>query len=295
MRKRYLALWLLTALPCFGEGLFLWEAEGENGKAYLLGSIHLAKPELYPLPQPIEDAFSESDSLVVEINLNEGDEAAMAAKMLTAGVYGDGRKLTEELSDETSALFRGYLEERGLPLPMFDALRPWMAALTVSISEMQRLGFDPELGIDKHFLDQAKSNGKPVLQLETADYQIELLSGFDEELQEKFLLYTLRDVERTGEMIDTIMAAWSDGDTSRMEELLLESGLDDPGGQAIYQKMYLDRNHAMADKIRGMLEAGGTYFVVVGAGHLIGEEGIVELLGADYAVRQFEAAAAAAR
>jgi len=291
-----LAALLLFVGPGLGqENVFLWEATSESGgSAYLLGSIHLAKPELYPLDPAIEEAYQSADSLVVEVDLNETEEAEMAALMMQAGVYGDGRKMLEELTPETAELFTAYLEERSLPTAMFNSMRPWMAAMMITVVEMQRLGYQPEFGIDKHFLNQAKEGGKPVRQLETARFQIDLLSSFPENLQDTFLRQTLIDQDRVGDMIDEMISSWRDGQVETLEEILVAQS-EDPEMQAVNEAMIDDRNHAMAEKIAAMLEAGETPFVVVGALHLVGDEGVVRLLkDAGYQVRQVEAAAVAA-
>ena len=294
LRRWLLPLGLLAVLPAFGEELFLWETENEQSKVYLLGSIHMAKPDFYPLPEPIQDAFAESDSLVVEIDLSPEAEAEIGVMALAAGIYGDGRRLSEELSPETLDLFQSYLEERGLPVVMFDSMRPWMAAQAVTIAEMTRLGFDPALGVDRHFMDRARNAGKSIIPLETPEFQINLLSGFNDELQEMFLLYTLKDMSRTSEMIDSLIKAWNSGDTAAMEEIMLPAeAMEDEFAAPVYEKLFFDRNRNMAEKIRGMMAAGGTYFVVVGAGHMVGEEGLVSLLGRDYTVTQAVAAEAA--
>ena len=294
LRRWLLPLGLLAVLPAFGEELFLWETENEQSKVYLLGSIHMAKPDFYPLPEPIQDAFAESDSLVVEIDLSPEAEAEIGVMALAAGIYGDGRRLSEELSPETLDLFQSYLEERGLPVVMFDSMRPWMAAQAVTIAEMTRLGFDPALGVDRHFMDRARNAGKSIIPLETPEFQINLLSGFNDELQEMFLLYTLKDMSRTSEMIDSLIKAWNSGDTAAMEEIMLPAeAMEDEFAAPVYEKLFFDRNRNMAEKIRGMMAAGGTYFVVVGAGHMVGEEGLVSLLRRDYTVTQAVAAEAA--
>lgn len=293
---RYLALFLLflVSLPGRADGLFLWEAAGERGKAYLLGSIHLAKPDFYPLPDAIEGAFAESESLVVEIDLSPEQEARMGAMFLTAGIYDDGRKLTETISPETLALFTAYLEERGVAPAMFNSMRPWMAAIAVQVAEMQRLGYDPQIGIDRHFLRQAREAGKPILQLETPEFQLNLLSGFEEELQEEFLHYTLKDLERTPDMIDALVQTWRSGDAEAMEAILLRPEEMDEKSAPIYEKMFFERNRDMAKKIAAMIAEGGTYFVVVGAGHLVGDQGVPTLLDVDFEVSQVESAVAAA-
>lgn len=173
-------------------------------------------------------------------------------------------------------------------------MRPWLAALTVTLSEMQRLGYDPLLGIDRHFLAQAKETGMRVEQLETPEFQINLLSGFDDEMQDLFLHYTLKDMAGTAEMIDELMAAWLEGDADTVEQLLLAPDDPDPRAEPVYEKLFYERNRDMVKKISAMIDSGGVWFVVVGAGHLVGEKGLVDLLSESYDVTQVQAKAASA-
>ena len=188
--------------------LFLWEVVGEKGKAYLLGSIHLARQDLYPLDETIENAFTQSDTLVVEVDLNEIDQGALQQKALFAGVYGDGRKLEDELSPETLDELRSFLDARAIPFSPFNAMKPWLVAMAITAAEMMRQGYSPEFGIDKHFLDQAKAADKPVRALESADFQIELLAGFPDEEQDRFLLYTVQQADEGTEVIEDMIGAW---------------------------------------------------------------------------------------
>ena len=258
--------------------LFLWEAVGEKGKAYLLGSIHLARDDLYPLDKTIESAFAESETLVVEVDLNQLDESAFQLQALAAGVYGDGRTLESELSSDTLGKLQSFLEERGVPFSPFRVMKPWLVAISLTAMEMLKLGYKAEFGIDKHFLDRAEREDKPVSALESADFQIRLLSDFSEELQELFLSQTLEDAARISDVVDKLVNAWKRGDAETIEELILEAA-DDARMKPLYDKFFYRRNVDMATKIANLLDSGGSLFVVVGAGHLVGDEGIIQLLG----------------
>ena len=279
--------------------LFLWEVVGEKGKAYLLGSIHLARQDLYPLDETIENAFMQSDTLVVEVDLNEIDQkGALQQKALFAGVYGDGRKLEDELSPETLDDLRSFLDARAIPFSPFNAMKPWLVAMAITAAEMMRQGYSPEFGIDKHFLDQAKAAGKPVRALESADFQIELLAGFPDEEQDRFLLYTVQQADEGTEVIEDMIGAWKSGDVDTIEEHIVEVVRKDEKLKPLFYKLFESRNNDMTGKVGAMLDSGGTWFVVVGAGHLAGDTGIVRQLsdsGRQLEIRQLSAATAEVR
>ena len=271
----------------------LWEIISENARVYLLGSIHLARPDLYPLDDAITAAFDETDTLVVEVDVTGVDQIALGKKMFALGAYNDGRKLSDQLSPESLDDLKSFLSERGFPFAMFDSMRPWLGSLMISVMEIQRLGYDPKHGIDKHFIDQAKKQQKPIQALETADFQISLFSTFPEELQEELLRYTIANVDRIPDMVDELTAAWRRGDTAALDRVMFESIRDDERLEPVYEKLIYERNATMTEKIRGYLAEGGSWFVVVGAGHLVGERGIVDLLENDglFEIKQVASAA----
>jgi uncharacterized protein YbaP (TraB family) len=293
-RRRFGLSLLLAATSTLSaqQRLLLWEASGDNGKAYLFGSVHTAKPDMYPLNPAIEEAYASSDSLVVEVNMNAIDQQALSQKTMSLGVNFDGTTLADELPAEDLATLKAFCEQRNLPFAALNIMKPWFAAMTLAIMEYKRLGYDFEIGIDRHFLKKAAESGKTVEQLETAESQLEMLAGFSPELQRKFVVYSIRDLQNVNDKVDGLMRAWKDGDVQTLEKLMLDMGQADSNElQPVYDAMITNRNYAMEEKIAAMIEDGGTHFVVVGAGHLVGDEGIVNLLSKDerFRVAQVEA------
>jgi uncharacterized protein YbaP (TraB family) len=273
--------------------VFLWKVTSDAAEVYLLGSIHLAKPEMYPLDARIEEAFRASDNVVVEVNVGVGDTMQQQALALQLGVYSDGSTVKDHLSPEAFAKFQAFLEERGLPLAVFQGFRPWMSAATLQVLEMQRVGFDTEIGIERHFLGPAEEQGKAIHELESADFQLRMLAEMPDELQELFLISTIDEYASFSERIDQMIAAWKVGDATVLENMLLEDYREKPEMRPLYQRILIDRNVGMAKKIAGMLEGGGKWFVIVGAAHLAGEQGLVEMLrrdSHDFEVQQVGAA-----
>jgi len=162
-----------------------------------------------------------------------------------------------------------------------------MLALTLSSLEIMKLSYDPKFGVDWHFLSKA-GQGKKVLELEGLEYQINLLSGLSPEEQESFLLLALKDLKNAGEEADSLVKAWAAGDAQKVEEILMKKLKDDSRLLPFYEKFLYRRNRDMVSKIEVYLKTNGTYFVVVGAGHLVGEKGILEMLKAKgFKVRQY--------
>ena len=143
--------------------------------------------------------------------------------------------------------------------------------------ELQKLGLSPEYGIDNYFIKKAE-NKKQVVELESIDYQVNLLNSFSDAEQELFLASTLKDLDLLKKEINTILTAWNAGDTKTMESYVSKSLRDDPRMLPIYKKLIFERNKNIASKIEGYLKTNEQYYVVVGAAHLVGKDGIIEIL-----------------
>jgi uncharacterized protein YbaP (TraB family) len=199
---------------------------------------------------------------------------AMASAMMTEGMYSGGDSLWDHISAETRHAMEAYCKRSALPIDMFANMKPWLAAMTLSTLPFVRAGMDPSLGLDQHFLDEA--GDKRVDPLETAEWQLSLFTSLSPEMQEQLLAST---VEGHGDPIaesKELIATWKSGDAARIEELLHKHP---EGPPELSRKLLEDRNPHMADAIAHCLETAGHCFMVVGAAHLVGKEGVVELLG----------------
>ncbi len=257
----------------------LYKVSSPGSTVYILGSIHLAKPELYPLDSAIEEAYSKSDVLVVELDAESRESmTVMQNTMTTLGTYPQGRTLQSELSVTTYRDLKSYTGKRGIPLETLQQMRPWVVMLQLSMTEMLRLGYDPELGIDKHFLDRAKKEKKAIIALETIEEQMALLSRDDRAYQEKLLRYTLASMGEMETMLNALFTNWKNGDGEAIEKLFLLSMQDDADLKDVYDDLVTRRNYKMTEKIAAFLRTERDCFVIVGAGHVVGREGIIDLL-----------------
>ena len=264
---------------------FLWKVQSKTNTVYVLGSIHFARKDIYPLNQKIENAFDQSDFLVVEANVNDIKKIDIQ-KLMEQAVYPDNDTLEKHISPETLESLKKETGGLGIPFELLNKQKPWFLAMTLVALESIKLGLDPNLGIDKYFLSKAEGK-KKMLELESVDEQISLLSGFSDKDQELFLIYTLKDLHIMEQEVNQLTQAWISGDTKSMESLLTKSLSEDKTLSAIFEKLIFERNRRMVSKIEDFLRTKGTYFVIVGAGHLVGSQGIIELLrGKGYLLEQ---------
>lgn len=255
---------------------FLWRVSTLHTTVYLMGSIHLGKPSMYPLDPDIELAFQVSDHLVVEVDIDALDPLQTQQKMLSLGMYADGDSLTDNITPQTLRKLEKRMEGYGLEPSYFTLFKPWFVALSLTVMQIKQLGFDENYGIDKYFLGKARDR-MPILEIESLDEQLSLLAGLPD--QELFLEFTLNTLDDTEKMLDVLLKAWQEGDAATMGQIMISQALEKyPQTRPIYEKIFFERNRNMTQKIQEYLEKEGTYFVVVGAGHLVGEKGIVALL-----------------
>lgn len=275
---------------------FLWKLQ-KNSTVYLLGSIHVGKEHLYPLNDAINNAFDESDFYVMEVNFNKINLFDLSRKMLSRGMYPEGQSLKDRLSEEDYNYIKQKLEDLGYSIDTYQYQKPWLIGMYVQLRALKRMGYNEEFGIDMHFLkrtniENSKETGKKreVIGLETADFQLDLLSSYDEDIQVKFLKYQLNDIDKMAESMDSMLVLWKQGKTEAFDSLMKPKDSEqEKVYDVVYEKLLYERNINMAKKISEFLqnEKGKTYFVVVGAAHLVGEGGILDLLKKEgYAYKQ---------
>jgi len=275
------ALLLLSATSTYArdDKAFFWRVESNDVTVYLMGSIHFADSSFYPLRKEIEDAFRQSDTLVVELDINKTDTNAYSNLIAEKGVYKNGRTIKDAITEETWLQLRQRLLHLNVQYDVIKHYKPGVLVLTLSSIQVMQMGFSPQLGIDAYFLTRAlqKNNQKKIVELEKLEQQLDLFLNIpDGELLLKESLYSLDEAEL---LMADMVRFWKDGDEVLMNKLLFEDALTEyPAFSAIYDRLFYERNSQMTSKIDAMLKRQGHYFVVVGSGHLLGDKGIVTLL-----------------
>ena len=253
---------------------FLWQVKSNTSTVYLLGSIHVAKPDFYPLNDVIEESYKKSDALVVEVDINNVDMNSMMNRVMLPG----RETLESKLSKKTYEKIKKLFEKNNIPETMYYKFKPWFAVMMITMMDVKNSGYNQNLGIDKYFLDKAKKDNKKIIELESAKQQFDVFDIDLKDYQDEFVKYTLEDSDNTIEMIDSLASYWKQGDIKKMNNLINEPLSKDSTFKIINNALIDKRNLKMAKKIIDFLKTGKIYFVVVGAGHLIGEAGIINLL-----------------
>ncbi len=256
-----------------GKG-FIWAIEGKGQTGWLVGSLHLLPPDAYPLPASMDAAFVAAEVLVEEADPEELSKPEAAAELLKRAFFPPGQTLEASVSAATYKTLTDRATKAGLPSPALQQMRPWMVAVTLAALEMQQSGFDPALGLDKHFRDRAKAASKSFRTVETAMEQIGMLESLGPAMQDDLVAEALRGSSSEISQSKELFAAWKVGDGVRMDRILVEGAKASP---EIYRALFVDRNRRWVPKIEACL-AGARCMIVVGAGHLVGTDGLVTLL-----------------
>ena len=255
---------------------FLWKVEAPSGNvAYLVGSIHVLTADAYPLPAAIDKAFSDSKTLVEEVDLDEMSDPLMMMSALTKAMLADGKTLDQVVSAETYAEVKKRAEAFGMPMAALNRMKPWLVAVTLMAPTLQSSGFKPELGIDRHYFERAKEKNMKRQGLETLAYQLDRFDQMSPKLQEDLLKATIEDLDTQVTGVKDLVRAWSTGDVSTVEKLALTAFLESP---ELYQRLLLERNQNWMPHVEKCLTDNAGCFVVVGAAHLVGKDGLPALL-----------------
>jgi uncharacterized protein YbaP (TraB family) len=266
-----------TAQPRTATRSFMWKATRQQGAVYLVGSVHMLTKDFYPLAAPIEAGFKDSDLLVEEVDLAEMLAPDQQFSLLARGMLPAGQTLDKVVSPATMALVNARVGSLGMPASALQQFKPWFLAMTLMAVEWEKAGFDAALGLDKHFYDRAQTEGKTVQGLETTEYQISRFDGMAMTQQDRFLAESLKDLDAEKASVQKIADAWKTGDLPTLERLVLQDVKDDP---FMYQRLLVERNRNWLPKIEALFARRGRAFIVVGAAHLVGPDGLIAMLKA---------------
>jgi uncharacterized protein YbaP (TraB family) len=264
---------------------FLWKVEGPGASvAYLLGSLHVLTPEFYPLSADINKAFAASRTLVEELDLDEMNDPAQMMSALSKAMLSDGSTLDQIVAPSTFAEVSSRAGKAGLPMMALQRMKPWLVAITLMGPTLQAAGFKAELGIDKHFFDRAKEAGLKRQALETLAYQLDRFDQLSPRLQEEMLISSMKELDTQVGNVRELAQQWAAGDVKALEASLLASF---EGSRELYGRLLVERNHNWVPHVEACLQQDAGCFIVVGAAHLVGPDGLPTLLTKKgYAVTQ---------
>lgn len=263
-----------TIVQAQGQGPALWVIRDADSTLYLLGTVHVLRPETAWGSAKVDAAFDSADRVVLEIS-NPDDQAAIQPLIAQYGIS-PARPLSSLLTAAEITQLDAAAQTIGASAAQLDPLRPWLVALSLSVAPLVKAGYDPQSGVELILKARAEAAGKPVTGFETIDKQVSILAGLSEDTQLAFLRSTLNEVDTATTELDALVGAWAVGDVASIERL----GVTEMRNQSeeIYQALLVRRNTDWATQIQTLLEGSGTVFIAVGSAHLAGDDSVQSIL-----------------
>ena len=268
---------ILDAVPTTPHPLYLWRYQSDSATVYLAGSIHMLKSSLYPLAKQLQAAFDSSTHLVLEVDSTALTTQDMQMKVMKAGLLPSGQTLRGVLAQPLHERLEARLQSYGIDIAAVQRMNPAMVMNQLVLLRLMALGYDAALGMEQHFT--ALLGDRQILELESVDQQLEMLFGQPIETQIQLLRDALDQELDVEPIMADMITAWLSGADQRFLDLFSEQAGDSELAKAFNKQLLDDRNQGMAQKVQSYLEATGTYFVLIGAAHFIGDNGIVAILG----------------
>jgi uncharacterized protein YbaP (TraB family) len=254
----------------------LFVARDADSTLYLFGTVHIRRPGSEWGGPNAQEALAEADEVWTEMEIADATESEVQALVLSRGMAPADRPLSSWLNKEERAQLNAAVERLGASPAMFERMRPWLAAMTLSVMPMLQQGYDPEAGADRAIIGAAGQARQRAF--ETAAQQVGFFADLSDTAQREYLMDTVNSVDEDAEGIDALSGAWERGDLDQLETLVLNDFRQ--SYPELFQVIFTQRNHAWTDTLMQELDGAGVDFVAVGAGHLLGEDGLVELLRA---------------
>lgn len=259
----------------------------EGNTIWIMGSIHVGYDYFYPLPDYAYQVYNEADTLAVEFDVVafESDLSAQT-EALTPMIYTDGSTISDYISQDLYDRAVQVLTDAGYYMEALDYYNVAMWSMLLDSLLIEELGVATGLGIDLHFLNKAHDDGKKIEDIESAQFQYGMMADYSMPLQLMLLessLESWEDLELYRENLEELAACWASGDEAELVSLLAaESDELTEDERALYeeynQAMITDRNIGMADFAEAALADGDQTLIVVGAAHVVGEGGMIDLL-----------------
>lgn len=256
----------------------LWQACDADNCLYLLGSFHLLTAEDYPLAPSVDTAFGDSAHLLFELTPDDMDNPETGRRMAQLARRADGSTLQARMPEADWVRLEAFSKARGMPLQQFQTLEVWFVALMVNVVEMQRLGLDPALGLDRHLQQRAGKAGKPASGLETVDAQLQVFAGMSDVEQLEAMRDTLDTLDRIDQEIRELHTLWRKGDDEALTARFVDKMVDKY--PALYRRIQVQRNQAWMPALRAQLDdvRDANAMAVVGSMHLLGDDGLLAML-----------------
>ena len=262
----------------------MWVVKDADSTVYLLGTIHALKSDVDWQSPKLETAFKASDEYWMEADV-DADPAAVQSYVMNFGTDPQ-HPLQSKLDPADYAKLTSIAGDLNIPADQLAQMRPWLAMIALTTAQAQKIGYNPDNGVDITLERSAKAQGKAIRAFETASQQLGFFSSLPQKLEVEMLVQTLREMDAGPKLLDEMEQDWLAGDTEQLDRV----GFADMRKEMpqLYDVVIKRRNADWAKQIEAMMRGAGTHFIAVGAGHLSGPDSVPTLLkAAGYRVERY--------
>lgn len=281
-----LGLWVVTSsLPAQS---YVWKVTRGTSTLYLGGTCHVLRNQDLPLPAEFDQAFAASSALYFETDVGRLQSPETQQRILAEGMFMDGRSLDQVLTPAAWKAAKAYGAKAGLPIAQMSMMKPWLLTVMMAVLELQKLGVTME-GVDLRYYKQATEAGKKTGALEPYERHLAFLTNMGAGHESEMVAKSIEDLDEMPAMINQLLTAWKTGDLAKIEELMLrEMRAKYP---AIYQQLVVSRNNAWLPEIEALAKTPEVEFILAGAAHMAGKDGLIAKLRAKgFTITQLNAA-----
>ncbi len=284
--KAMLILVVTLVISSAATAASVWEISKDGNTLIIGGTVHLLKPSDFPLPAAYDRAFERADKLYLEADMAAASSMEFGMRVMQVMMLTDGTTLKDHLEEETWQLLQAFTAERQIPVSMLTPFRPSLAAITLTVMEMQRLGMGD--GVDMHFYQRAQEKNMPMGYLETLDEVLDFMKLLNDLDGDAMMLSTLRELETVDAQMASAVAAWREGDMKKLYALMGEDMRKE--FPDMYDALLTQRNKSWFKHMTGLLETPEVEFVLVGALHTAGPSSLLKMFAdAGYTVKPLAA------
>ncbi len=258
----------------------MWKVSDDDSQIYLFGTFHALPASMQWQSDYFLSVMENTRTTYFEADTSSSEAVvALQLGMQEHGLNAPGVTLSALLGEERAKAFASVAEEvAGIPMAQLEPMRPWLAMVTVSMATFHKLGLNPASGADMLIEQQARREGDEIAYLESGMSQIRAMASLDEQGDFAMIDETVEQMNNFEEEVQTMLNAWAEGDEDLLYEKIID-GLKDVS-QLAYEALFVNRNANWVRQIESMMEADGDYLIAVGAGHLVGDESVVDMLQA---------------
>ncbi|WP_286234066.1 TraB/GumN family protein [Thalassotalea sediminis] len=265
---------ILNTNTCFAD-TSVWKVTKGEDHVYIGGTVHILPPSEFPLPKEFITAYEATDAIVLETPLPDPTDASFQAKLMQQVSYTNNQKLSDKLSNDTFKALETHLAAFGINVNEMNGFKPGFIVMMMAMLEAKRSQLAGE-GVDAYFNKMASKDNKGKEYLESSDFQIGLIANMGQGSEEALISSTIAQMGEFKEMFNQLLPAWREGKSQELANLVVNQVKDeDP---KTFKQMFTDRNQNWVPLIEQMFTDTDKEFVLVGVGHLVGENNVLQLL-----------------